>query len=354
MAISPGCRTGSDVTRLARRKPKIRGKRREDVAVTHAAMDDEGLVCAFTLAPLTLHRPDILKQPPDAPVWLHFNINDARARRWLQERAALPAAAREVLLSLDMRIQSEVLADGFVAVLGDLPHDFHDETTLHTLRIYVDGQRMITSRRHPLRSSDLLRRELQAAGGAAHPIQIFERMVDCLGRTYSQAVTTLANQVDDAEEEILAGRFQRQGKALGRMRRSLARLRRHLTANRAALGPLPARLPATFGAQEKQDLRQAIESLDGVAQDLELVQERARLLQEEIAGLLTEATNRNLFLLSMVTTTLLPITLITGVFGMNVGGLPGVGTPAGFRWVMVMMVVALVVTLLFLRGRRPG
>ena len=333
---------------------RTREKRREDVAVTHAATDDEGLVCAFQLAPLTRHQPEILKQQPAGPIWLHFNINDARARRWIQERASVPTPASEVLLSPDLRIQSEVLPDGFTAVLGDLAHDFNDEATLHTIRVYVDGQRLITTRRHPLRSTDLLRRELQAGGGSAKPIQIFERLVDCLARTFSQAVAGLGDQVDDAEEDILAGRFQRQGKALGRMRRSLARLRRHLSANRAALGPLPTRLPATFSPQEKQDLRQAIESLDGVAQDLELVQERARLLQEEIAGLLTEATNRNLFLLSMVTTTLLPITLITGVFGMNVGGLPWVGARSGFWWVMVVMGLALVVTLLMLRRRRLG
>ena len=324
--------------------------------MTHAATDDEGLVCAFGLAPLTRHQPDILKQQPAGPAWLHFNINDARARRWIQERAAVPAPATEVLLGPDMRIHSEVLPDGFVAVLGDLAHDFQDETMLHTIRVYVDRQRMITARRHPLRSSDLLRRELQAPDAVAslQPIQLFERLVDCLGRTFSLAVTALADQVDDAEEDILAGRFHRQGKALGRMRRSLARLRRHLTANRGALGTLPARLPASFTTQEKQDLRQAIESLDAVAQDLELVQERARLLQEEIAGLLTEATNRNLFLLSMVTTTLLPITLITGVFGMNVGGLPFVGAGSGFWWVMLLMVLALVLTLVLLRRRRSG
>ena len=143
---------------------------------------------------------------PDAPpaghpeaatgrtAWLHFNINDARARRWIQERAAVPAPATEVLLGPDMRIQSEVLPDGFIAVLGDLAHDFHDEAMLHTIRVYVDRQRMITARRHPLRSSDLLRRELQAPDAVAslQPIQLFERLVDCLGRTFSQAVTALA------------------------------------------------------------------------------------------------------------------------------------------------------------------
>jgi zinc transporter len=80
--------------------------------------------------------------------------------------------------------------------------------------------------------------------------------------------------------------------------------------------------------------------------------EPGRLVQEEIAGRLTEATNRNLFLLSIVTTTLLPITLITGIFGMNVGGLPWVNHPGGFWWVMAVISVGVVVTLVLLRKRR--
>lgn len=131
----------------------------------------------------------------------------------------------------------------------------------------------------------------------------------------------------------------------------LARLRRQIAANRAALGLVGSRLPEPCSAEQRQGLRAAVERFDGVAQDLELVQERARLLQEELAGRVGEATNRNLFLLSIVTTTLLPITLITGVFGMNVGGLPWVSDSGGFWWVILLMISAVVVVLLILRRR---
>mgnify|MGYP000087721583 CR=1 FL=1 len=96
----------------------------------------------------------------------------------------------------------------------------------------------------------------------------------------------------------------------------------------------------------------AIERLDTVAQDLELVQERARLLQEEIAGQLSEATNRNLYMLSIVTTVMLPITLITGVFGMNVGGLPWLQDNLGFWNVMLLMGGTAVATLLVLHWKK--
>jgi zinc transporter len=343
--------------------------------MAHPAAENRGVICAFQLSPfgaraedaLDLPRPELpsaaadQKSDPDQtpeggtpPVWLHLNLTDARARLWLGKSAALPAEARALLLSSDPRTFVEVIDDGVVAVLGDLDHDFHQgHEGFGALRVYLDGTRIITGRRHPLKAVDLLRRKVQAqAPGIESPIALFELFIECLASSFETVVSTLASEVDDAEELVLAGQFRDQGKALGRMRRSLARLRRLISADRAALAPLPRRLPGSYSAAQREGLRQAVERLEAVGQDLELVQERARLLQEEIDGRLTEATNRNLFLLSVVTTTLLPITLITGVFGMNVGGLPWVRSSSGFWWVLFLMLIAVVVTLAFLRRRR--
>ena len=107
-----------------------------------------------------------------------------------------------------------------------------------------------------------------------------------------------------------------------------------------------------LGHWRRQHLHEVAERMEAVAQDIELVQERTRLLQEEIAGRLNEATNRNLFFLSVITATMLPVTLITGIFGMNVGGLPWLSDPRGVHWVTGIMVMAVVSVLLLLRRRR--
>jgi Mg2+ and Co2+ transporters len=95
-----------------------------------------------------------------------------------------------------------------------------------------------------------------------------------------------------------------------------------------------------------------VERIDAIAQDLELTQERARLLQDELQGRLGEATRRNLYFLSVLSAIFLPLTLITGVFGMNVPALPWLEHPDGFWWVMGTMGITLVIVLLILRWRR--
>ncbi|MGB6770250.1 MAG: CorA family divalent cation transporter, partial [Methyloceanibacter sp.] len=53
-----------------------------------------------------------------------------------------------------------------------------------------------------------------------------------------------------------------------------------------------------------------------------------------------EQTNRSLHVLAIVTTVFLPATLVTGVFGMNVAGLPLTEDKSGFVWAMVLTVGA--------------
>ncbi|MGH8531911.1 MAG: CorA family divalent cation transporter [Gammaproteobacteria bacterium] len=86
--------------------------------------------------------------------------------------------------------------------------------------------------------------------------------------------------------------------------------------------------------------------------DLDTIQERAKLLQEELAGRVAEMTSRNLVILSIVTTVFLPITLITGIFGMNVAGLPGLEDGSAFWWVILGMAGVVLLVLILLHWKR--
>lgn len=321
--------------------------------------DSEGLICAFrfrTESSAEVFGWNAISDSPGSgggPVWIHVSLTDTRARRWLEERAHLPEAAREGLFDPEPRVHAQTLSDGLVVVLSDLHHDFRaDPEGIGTLHIYLDQDRVISGRRHALRSVDHLRRALLAGLRVTTTMGWLEELVLALAETTGDEVAKLSNEVDTAEDKVLAGRLREQGTTLGRIRRLLARLRRHIGANRSALARVLSHMPPWSDAESRSSLRQAADHLETVAQDIELVQERTRLLQEEIAARLGEATNRNLFLLSMLTATFLPVTLITGIFGMNVGGLPWLEDSSGFAWVSGIMISAAAVTLLLLRKTR--
>jgi Mg2+ and Co2+ transporter CorA len=80
--------------------------------------------------------------------------------------------------------------------------------------------------------------------------------------------------------------------------------------------------------------------LDGLDQEIVSIQERARLLQDEIAAKVAAQTNRSLFVLTVLTAFLLPPTLVSGIFGMNVSDLPFTKEGGGFIWAMGMIVIS--------------
>ena len=92
-----------------------------------------------------------------------------------------------------------------------------------------------------------------------------------------------------------------------------------------------------------------VQTLEGLDQEVLTMQERARLLQDEISSKLAEESNRSLHTLTVLTALFLPPTLIAGIFGMNTGGLPFEKTPFGSFWAFVLGIASAGAVFWFLR-----
>ena len=320
--------------------------------------DTAGLICGFRFhldgpaEPLKWRGAEP-GQNVDGSVWLHFSLADVRAQKWIAACERIPPRGRELLLDADSHIRIEATGRGFAGVLGDLHYEFDaDPDRLGVMRIYVDEDFVVTARLHPLKAADRMRLEVRGGLPIATSMGLVIRFVEDVTDTLTAVAAEQGEIVDEIEDRVLKDRFLRQSEELGRVRRLLARLRRHIDAQRHALGHLIHRPPAWFCDKDTSELRRSIERLSGLSQDLESIQERARLLQDEIAGRIGNATNQNLYIISILTAIFLPITLITGIFGMNVGGLPWLDQDTGFGWVIGLMILTVTTSLVLLYWRR--
>jgi zinc transporter len=285
-------------------------------------------------------------------VWLHFNQSDARARDWIATTAHVPAAAKTILLGHDTHMRIEVAGNGLAGVVGDLHHEFGEKADqLGVLRLYLDDRCLISARRQPLQAIDKLRRAIGDGLRVERPVTIISEFLHHVTDTLGDLLLELTGNIDDLEEQLLAGKISDRVPELGRIRRITLRLRRHMVPQQHALISLISRLPDWIDADGATSLRTAIERLTALGHDLDLVQDRARLLGDQLSGRLMEATNRNLYILSIVTAIFLPMTLVTGIFGMNLGGLPAQQDPMGFWYGIILMVALGIVTLVILRRR---
>jgi zinc transporter len=132
----------------------------------------------------------------------------------------------------------------------------------------------------------------------------------------------------------------------------MVRLQRLLAPEPAALFRLLSRPPSWLSEHDVQDLRQSAEEFSTAVADCAALVERVKVLQEELAALINEQTNRTLFVLTVVTVLALPFNVIAGLFGMNVGGIPFSDHEHGFLWVLVFVTLFTVGVGLWAYGRR--
>ncbi len=325
--------------------------------VAVGSRDYYGLIYAFLIEP---HGPVHDLGPGDIEaaldlgvLWLHFDGANSHARTWIADWERLPQDARERLLEDDDRCRADRYGAGIVGVVSDLHYNFDfDPDHIGSLRFYLDAGVIVSLRREPLSASDGLRRALRGGLDVGGTGTLLATIFQCQAETLEGIAARLARELAQTEDQVLAGRRQDQRSQLGRLRRLAVRLHRSFAPVARVLRRLGRNLPHWIDDAEHTLLREAAEAFAEVVDDLEAMQEQAKLLQEELVARTAEETGRNLFLLSIVTAVFMPLTLITGIFGMNVAGLPGLQDGTAFAWVMLGMVVVGVVTLVVLRRNR--
>jgi zinc transporter len=286
-------------------------------------------------------------------VWLHFNAANARTREWLQQSHQLPPKVAEFLLDADERQRIESMPAGVTGLISDLCYDFHsDPDEIATLRFHLDSRHLITTRRSPLNATDQLRKAIREGLLCRSSPALLVELFRLQAGIQSKLAAHLGQELGRMEDEILSGRIEDQRAELGKIRRLAVRLHRHFSPENRALRRLVAHPPGWFSEADIAELRDTVEDFGVTVDELDAIQDRAKMLQEELVGRVAEETNHNLIVLSIVTAVLLPVTLITGIFGMNVAGLPGVQDASAFAWVIAAMIVTAIITILILHWNR--
>jgi zinc transporter len=170
-------------------------------------------------------------------------------------------------------------------------------------------------------------------------VELLVHLMHDQGDVLVNVVRATTNRVDGIEDHLLSGRLESKRADLSSLRRLLVRLQRLLAPEPAALFRLLKMPPDWIREDDLDDLRQSTEEFNVAIRDMAALQERIKLLQEEIAGRVAEANNRSLFVLTIVTVLALPINIIAGLLGMNVGGIPLADHPHGF-WVIVAIIIS--------------
>lgn len=273
-------------------------------------------------------------------VWLHFNLANAATERWFRQVGRLPPAYLENLNETLGSTRVEQADEWLVATMHDVLFDFtFDPADVATLHLCVGPGLVVSARSRPLRSVDRLRTSVKAGVQFRTPAELLGHLLRDQADVLVDIVRQVTRRVDQIEDNLLDRRVAARREELSGLRRLLVRLQRLLAPEPAALFRLLTSPPDWTDEDDVQALRSSAEEFSTVVADSAALVERVKLIQEELAALVSEQTNRTLFLLTFVTVLALPINLIAGLFGMNVGGIPMAEHRHGFAVVVLLVLV---------------
>src|SRR5213595_4132708 len=276
---------------------------------------------------------------PEEFVWLHFSLSNVASEPWLRRYLTLPDTFYESLHSDVDSTHLEQDADSLVARIHDVLFDFTFDAPVATTSLCLKPRVVVSAHLRPWRSIDQLRAAVQAGQVFRSPIEVLSRLFRDQASVLVDIVRKSTKRVDPMEQRLLAKRISVSRSELGSLRRMLVRLQRLLAPEPAAFFRLLDRPPDWITQEQLRNLQQAAEKFSTAISDTAALVERVKQLQEELAAVVNEQTNRTLFVLTLVTVLALPINLVAGLLGMNVGGIPLAQRPFGFFLVVAPLLV---------------
>ena len=267
-------------------------------------------------------------------IWLHFSSPHNIGRRWL-EYVELPQIFKEVLHEERRSSRLTHSHHGLFAVLNDVAYDLtrRTEPEVATLWLSIRQRWLLSAWSAPLRSVERLIAMIEDGHPFRNPLALLIQLLTNQADVLVDIVRDAAKAANDIEEMLAANRLPKRAN-LGGIRRDMVRLQRLLAPEPASLFRLVNRLPRWAKEEDGDYLHLATENFSVALRDMAGLQERIKLLEDEIAARVAERTNRGVFVLTSATVIALPVTVIAALFGTNVGGLPFRESGDGFAAVV--------------------
>ena len=154
------------------------------------------------------------------------------------------------------------------------------------------------------------------------------------------------DDVEDALEDLSLTEFTPQ---MNQMRRQIANIKRYLLPQKEAIDKLYRTKTKFFTESFYDQIYIYVDKFMQLIERLDLMRERALMLQEHFIANISHQQNSRLYLLAIISAIFLPLTFLSGLFGMNVAGLPGVEEPQAFNYVIIFSVALTVILLIWFK-----
>jgi zinc transporter len=289
----------------------------------------------------------------DGTLWLHCNYTDMAIRKWLKSESGINPLIVEALTAIETRSRNLLHKNALMVILRGVNLNPNNEPQdMISVRCWLEADRIITLRNRFVLAVNDLSETLQAGSGPVCTGHFLTELADSMINRMNTVIADVDDEVDAFEDKILMAQSVELRQKIADIRRTVIGLRRHLAPQRETMTRLPGEAVDWLSDENRMRLREASDRTTRYVEDLEAIRERATIAHEELNNKVAEQMNRTMYMLSIVTGIFLPLGLLTGLFGINIAGMPGTDNPWAFSLFCLAMALIATAQILFFKHKK--
>ncbi len=264
--------------------------------------------------------------------WVHLNALHDNARQWLREEANyLDPTILDALLAEESRPRILELDEGVLLNLRGINHnDGEDLEDMVSVRVWVDSSRIISLERRPSKATQDIEQSLILHQGPKNSGEFIAQLAKLLLQSMDPIISGMEDYMDDLEEQMTESPNQAAKLSIINIRKQAIMFRRYLSPQRDVMSVLKSIDFPWIKTSHHRQLQESHDSVQRYVEEFDLLRDRAQIIKDEIANTMATKLNENLFFISILAAIFLPLSFITGLFGINIPGLPGMENPNAF------------------------
>lgn len=279
----------------------------------------------------------------DALAWVHLDANNPDSRRWLErEITYLDKIILDALLAEETRPRIMEFDQGALLILrGVNLNENSSPEDMISIRLWIDEHRIISLQKRPLRAVKELKEALEQGKGPKDSGDFISDLTAKLFEKMEPIFSDLDERLDDIEEKIIDEPDVTERAELTLIRKQAIIFRRYIAPQRDVMMYLRASELPWIRPADKRQMQESLDRVTRYTEDLDAIRERSQIVKDELASILSDKMNKNMYVLSVIAAIFLPLGFFTGLMGINIGGMPGVEDDQAF-WIFSGVLVLLV------------
>ena len=284
--------------------------------------------------------------------WTHFQVDESNCLIEHPEFVGLDELLHSIITAPTVRPRFLEKENGVILILTTTVASKQLEEPLASVRFWitrddiisVSVSKFIEQTLIPIRDSLIQRSN-------ATVISVINEVIDVFTSRLVTQIDELEEQLSAAEKIVATREVNDACLNLSMLRVHIADLRRYMMPQRDALEKLMVSKSSQIQKSDRPRLIEAHDLSARIFERLNDLRDRAIIINDEIENLRDRQLNRRTYTFTLIATIFLPLSFLTGLLGMNIGGIPATDLRSAF-WIFTIACCVLIAAQIYILRRR--